>query len=71
MRALKCVEYGPPERLAFADVAAPSPAADEVVVAVRCCAVSFFDTLFIRGLYQIKPPLPFIPGAEIAGVLPG
>lgn len=71
MRALKCVEYGPPERLAFADVAAPSPAADEVVVAVRCCAVSFFDTLFIRGLYQIKPPLPFIPGAEIAGVIAG
>ena len=69
MRALKCLEYGPPERLEFADVAAPSPAADEAVVAVRCCAISFFDTLFIRGLYQIKPPLPFIPGAEIAGVI--
>ena len=69
MRALKCLEYGPPERLKFADVAAPSPAADEAVVAVRCCAISFFDTLFIRGFYQIKPPLPFIPGAEIAGVI--
>ncbi len=69
MRALRCVEYGPPEGLAFADVAAPEPAADEVLVDVRCCAVSFFDTLFVGGLYQIKPPLPFIPGAEVAGVI--
>ena len=69
MRALRCVEYGPPEGLAFAEVPAPEPAAVEVLVEVRCCAVSFFDTLFIRGLYQIKPPLPFIPGAEVAGVV--
>jgi NADPH2:quinone reductase len=69
MRALTCPQYGPPERLAFADVPAPTPAPGEVVVEVRCCAVSFFDTLFLRGLYQIKPPLPFIPGAEVAGVI--
>ena len=55
--------------MAFADVPAPAPAADEVLVDVRCCAVSFFDTMFIRGLYQIKPPLPFVPGAEVAGVV--
>lgn len=69
MRALRCVEYGSPEGLAFAAVPAPEPAADEVLVEVRCCAVSFFDTLFIQGLYQIKPPVPFIPGAEVAGVV--
>jgi NADPH2:quinone reductase len=69
MRALRCVEYGPPEGLAFAEFPAPEPAADEVLVEVRCCAVSFFDTLFIQGLYQIKPPVPFIPGAEVAGVV--
>jgi NADPH2:quinone reductase len=69
MRALQCLGFGPPERLAFADVPEPKPASHQALVDVRCCAVSYFDTLFTQGLYQIKPPLPFIPGAEVAGVI--
>ncbi len=47
------------------DVPAPGPG--EVLVAVRAAGCNFFDTLITRGQYQVKPPLPFAPGAELAG----
>lgn len=43
------------------------PAAGQVVVAVEAAGVNFVDGLFIAGQYQIKPPLPFTPGSEVAG----
>ncbi len=45
----------------------PEPAASQVVIAVEAAGVNFVDGLFIAGHYQIKPPLPFTPGSEIAG----
>ncbi len=45
----------------------PHPRAGEIVVAVRAAGVNFVDALLVQGLYQIKPPLPFTPGGEIAG----
>ncbi len=61
--------FGPPEsyRLGAHDPGLPS--AGEVRVAIRAAGVSFVDVLTARGEYQFKPPLPFIPGSEYAGVV--
>lgn len=67
MRALRSHESGGPETLKLDEVDAPAPAADEVVVAVKACAINYPDTLIIRDLYQFKPERPFAPGGEIAG----
>ena len=53
----------------IADIAEPSPAAGEVSVRVHAVALNFMDTLLTRGGYQVRPELPFSPGAEIAGVV--
>ena len=67
MRAVVCKAWGPPEALVVEDVPAPSPDAGEVLVGVRACGVNFADALTVQGTYQEKPPLPFIPGLEVAG----
>jgi NADPH2:quinone reductase len=67
MRAVLCKEFGPPERLVVEEVPAPTAAYGEVVIAVRAAGVNFPDVLIIQNKYQFKPPLPFSPGAEVAG----
>ena len=69
MRAVRCQEYGPAEKLVVADVPAPQPGASDVLIQVKAAGVNFPDTLIIQNQYQIKPPLPFIPGYEVAGVV--
>ena len=69
MRAVLCKQFGPPETLVVEDVPAPTPAAGEVVVRVKAAGVNFPDSLIIQNKYQIKPPLPFSPGGEFAGVI--
>lgn len=69
MRAVMCKAYGPPEALVVEDVAPPAPGRGQVVVTVKACGVNFPDTLIIRGLYQFKPPPPFSPGSEVAGIV--
>ena len=69
MRAVLCREYGPPESLKVEDVDDPAAGDGQVVVDVKACAVNFPDVLIIQNLYQFKPPLPFSPGAEVAGVV--
>jgi NADPH2:quinone reductase len=53
--------------LAVEDVVLPDPAAGEVKIRVRAAGVNFPDVLIIQKKYQLQPPLPFTPGAEIAG----
>jgi len=67
MRAIVCSEYGSPEMLAEQDLETPSLLADEVRIRVGAAGVNFPDTLIIQGKYQLKPPLPFVPGFEVAG----
>jgi NADPH:quinone reductase len=67
MRAVICRELGPPSLLAVEEREDPTAADHQVVVAVEAAGVNFVDGLFIAGQYQIKPPLPFTPGSEIAG----
>src|SRR4051812_8056138 len=74
MRALQITELEGPDALTVADLPDPEPShmltpGEGVVVDVEAAAVSFPDVLQSRGLYQFKPPLPFIPGAEVAGVV--
>jgi NADPH:quinone reductase len=69
MKAILCTHYGPPSELELADVADPEPRAGEAVVAIRAAALNFFDNLLIAGKYQVKPPFPFSPASEFAGVV--
>lgn len=69
MKALHCKEYGPPETLVLEEVPSPKPAKGQLVISVKACGVNFPDTLIIQNKYQIKPPLPFAPGGEVAGVV--
>jgi NADPH2:quinone reductase len=69
MKAVLCETFGPPESLVVADLPTPEPGPGEALVSVRASALNFFDTLIIADRYQVKPPLPFSPGAEFAGVI--
>jgi NADPH:quinone reductase len=60
---------GPPSLLRIEERPDPVPAASQIVVEVEAAGVNFVDGLFIAGQYQIKPPLPFTPGSEVAGVI--
>lgn len=68
MRVQQVQSLDGPDGLHLAD--APEPqAADQVLVEVAAAGVSFPDLLMSRGLYQMKPPLPFVPGVEVAGTV--
>jgi NADPH2:quinone reductase len=69
MRAVICSSLDGPEALTVGEMAAPKPAAGQVLVEVRAASLNFPDVLMVRGMYQVKPPLPFSPGAELAGVV--
>lgn len=67
MRAVVCSQWGGPETLAIEDIASPEPRPGEVKIRVHAAGVNFPDVLIIQKKYQLQPPLPFSPGAEIAG----
>jgi NADPH2:quinone reductase len=69
MKTVLCKEFGPPESLVVEDVPSPVPGPGQVVLAVRACGVNFPDVLLIQNKYQFKPPLPFAPGGEVAGIV--
>jgi NADPH:quinone reductase len=69
MKAILCRELGGPQMLELADIEEPTPSPGEVVVRVKVAGLNFFDTLMLVGKYQVKPKLPFSPGAECAGVI--
>jgi len=69
MKALLCKQFGPPESLVLEDVPSPQAGAGEVVVSIKAASVNFPDVLIIQNKYQFKPPLPFSPGSELAGVV--
>src|SRR6266700_1966495 len=69
MKAVLCKAYGPPESLVIEDIEPLKPGRGQVVIDVKACGVNFPDTLIIQGKYQLKPPMPFSPGSEVAGVV--
>ena len=69
MKAVLCKQFGPPESLVVEDLPSPRPGPGEVVVSVKAASVNFPDVLIIQNKYQFKPPLPFSPGSELAGIV--
>jgi NADPH2:quinone reductase len=69
VKAVLCQRFGPPDELVVADIPDPVAGAGEVVAKVAAVGLNFFDTLIIAGKYQTKPPFPFSPGGEFAGVV--
>lgn len=67
--AVVCPQLGPLTNLRLETRELHEPGAGEVRVAVRAAGVNFVDALFVQGRYQIKPPVPFVPGSDVAGVV--
>ncbi|TDD73614.1 NADPH:quinone oxidoreductase family protein [Actinomadura darangshiensis] len=67
MRAAICEELG---SVVVTEAPPPVPGPGQVLVTVEAAGVNYVDALFVQGRYQIKPPLPFVPGSEVAGTLP-
>jgi NADPH:quinone reductase len=69
MKAILCSQFCEPDDLVLADIDDPVAGDGQVVIAIKAAALNFFDILMIQGKYQIKPPFPFSPAAEVAGVI--
>ena len=69
MRALLCKSYGLPETLVVEELPSPVPGPGQMVIDVKAAGVNFPDALIIQNKYQLKPALPFSPGAELAGIV--
>ena len=69
MKAIICNAFGPIADLALEEVPDPVPGKGQVVIGVEAAGVNYPDGLLVQGLYQLKPPTPFIPGNEVAGVI--
>jgi NADPH:quinone reductase len=69
MRAVVCRAWGAVDDLVLDDLPAPTPGAGQVLIDVRAAGVNYADAIMVAGRYQTKPPLPFTPGLEIAGVV--
>jgi NADPH:quinone reductase-like Zn-dependent oxidoreductase len=69
MKALLSKGPGGPETLVLEDMPDPTPGAGQLLVRVKACAINYPDVLIIEDKYQFKPPRPFAPGGEIAGVV--
>src|ERR1700722_5637608 len=67
MRAMICREFGPPESLVLGELPTQALGENDIRVRVHAASVNFPDTLIMQGKYQLKPPLPFAPGFEVAG----
>jgi len=69
MKAVICSRLDGPAALTVGELPDPQPGPGQVCVEVKSASLNFPDALMVRGLYQVKPPLPFSPGAELAGVV--
>ena len=69
MKAIRVHEFGGPEVLKLEDVATPKPSSGEVLVRIHAAGVNPYDTYMRAGTYAVKPPLPYTPGSDGAGVV--
>lgn len=69
MRALTCTAFDEPETLTVTEQPTPTPGPGEVLIRVQAASVNYPDALMVQGKYQVRPPLPFTPGAEAAGTV--
>ncbi|MGH8261068.1 MAG: NADPH:quinone oxidoreductase family protein [Steroidobacteraceae bacterium] len=69
VRAVVVSGFGPPENITVEERPSPVPRPNEAVVRVHAAGVNYADLLMVTGKYQVKPPLPFVPGLELSGVV--
>jgi NADPH:quinone reductase-like Zn-dependent oxidoreductase len=69
MKAIICKEFGPLGDLVLEEIADPVAGKGQIVIRVEAAGVNYPDGLLVQGLYQLKPPVPFTPGMEVAGVV--
>src|ERR1700758_4886760 len=69
MKAIQVHEFGGPEVLKLEEIPTPKPAAGQVLVKVHAAGVNPYDTYMRTGTYAMKPPLPYTPGSDAAGVV--
>jgi NADPH2:quinone reductase len=69
MKALLSTVAGGPETLVLSELPTPVCGPGQVRIAVKACGLNFFDTLVIQDLYQARPPRPFAPGMDVAGIV--
>lgn len=69
MRAVLCSTFTGPGDLRIGEIDQPKLAGDEILIDVHAASVSFMDQLLVSGLYQMRPPTPFVPGTEASGVV--
>ena len=69
MRVVVCEEIGSVDGLRIVERPEPTPGPGQVVIAVEAAGVNYVDALFVQGKYQMKPPVPFVPGCEVAGTI--
>jgi len=69
LKAIVCHEYGSPDNLTLDERATPVPGNGEILIEVKAAGINFPDLLTIEGKYQVRPPLPFVPGNELAGIV--
>ncbi|TQV86037.1 NADPH:quinone oxidoreductase family protein [Exilibacterium tricleocarpae] len=69
MKAIVCEKFAPLDELQYKEIDAPVAGPGMVVLDVKAAGVNYPDGLMVQGLYQMKPPFPFVPGSEVAGVV--
>jgi len=71
VRAIVCNDFGPIEQLTLEERPDPVAGVGEILIEIHAAGVNFPDGLMVRGEYQVKPPRPFTPGSEVAGIVRG
>ncbi|PID40806.1 MAG: NADPH:quinone oxidoreductase [Rhodobacterales bacterium] len=69
MKAIICNDFAPLDKLVVGDLPDPEPKGAQIVIRTEAAGVNYPDGLLVQGLYQMKPPTPFVPGNEVAGVV--
>src|SRR5947207_10848216 len=69
MKAILVRQFGGPEVLKLEEVPTPKPAAGQVLVRIHAAGINPYDTYMRAGTYAVKPPLPYTPGSDGAGVV--
>lgn len=69
MKIVRCHEFAPLDQLAIEEVQSPTVKGSMVLIDSEAIGVNYPDGLLVQGLYQMKPPTPFTPGLEVAGVV--
>jgi NADPH2:quinone reductase len=69
MKAWRVNDWCEPDQMEFTDIPLPEPKPGEIRIKNRAASLNFYDILLIQGKYQVKPPRPFTPGSEVAGVV--